>query len=146
MIKRLSLPALEYLTTSIAKVLNTTSEVIPNIYNRFPGKLEHCLAAPFMSFGGKNLYPTIEDKCSIMFYLIIKNHPLENGNKRLACLAILSFLMINKKWLKVNHYDLKALTAVVVNSTPHLKDQILYLLKMVIKSKMHNLPSIKSNL
>lgn len=66
---------------------------------RYPGKLEACLAAPQQTFGGRLLYPKLPDQAAILFYLLIKNHPFENGNKRLGLLGLLAFLAINRQKL-----------------------------------------------
>ncbi|QQG42451.1 MAG: Fic family protein [Candidatus Giovannonibacteria bacterium] len=44
--------------------------------------LESCLATPFHSFGGKSAYKGLIGKASMLFYLLVKNHPFQNGNKR----------------------------------------------------------------
>jgi death-on-curing family protein len=56
---------------------------------------------PFQTFSKKLLYRGLIDKASILFYLMIKNHPFQNGNKRIAMTALLVFLHKNAKWLKV---------------------------------------------
>ena len=53
----------------------------------------------FQSFSGKDLYPTLATKASILFYLMIKNHPFQNGNKRIAITTLLTFLYENGKWI-----------------------------------------------
>jgi prophage maintenance system killer protein len=53
------------------------------------------LGAVKQSFGGQDLYPNIEDKASHLFYLIIKDHPFFDGNKRIASFLFLVFLSCN---------------------------------------------------
>jgi len=69
------------------------------------GKLESCLKMPFQEIFGTKLYPDFIDKASILFYLLIKNHPLQNGNKRMACLSLAYFCEINDKELTINPTD-----------------------------------------
>jgi prophage maintenance system killer protein len=61
------------------------SEPIPK-FGSNTERLESCLNTPFQRFGGKYLYAGVLNKAAILFYLINKNHPLVNGNKRMACI------------------------------------------------------------
>jgi len=56
----------------------------------------------FSKIDKKLLYHGLIGKAAILFYLLIKNHPFKNGNKRIAITTVLVFLSINKKWLKVD--------------------------------------------
>ncbi|MCX6785530.1 MAG: Fic family protein [Candidatus Komeilibacteria bacterium] len=51
---------------------------------------------PYQTFGGKQLYPGLIKKSAILFYLMIKNHPFQNGNKRIAMTTLFYFLYKNK--------------------------------------------------
>ncbi len=57
--------------------------------------LESSLSQPRMTFEGKDLYPTIADKAAITGFLLIKNHPFSDGNKRIGHAAIEVFLILN---------------------------------------------------
>ena len=48
---------------------------------REEGLLESALASPFQSFGGEDLYPSIQAKAAQLGYGLIKNHPFLDGNK-----------------------------------------------------------------
>jgi prophage maintenance system killer protein len=48
------------------------------------------------SFGGQELYPSIEEKAATLLYLIIKNHSFVDGNKRIGAACFLYFLEKNK--------------------------------------------------
>ncbi len=56
------------------------------------GKLEAAVAAPELSMFGDDLYPTIVEKASILFYLIARSHAFTDGNKRVALLALIEVL------------------------------------------------------
>ena len=47
----------------------------------------------FQTFGGKELYPTIESKAAHLLYFIIKDHPFSDGNKRIGAFSFLTFLV-----------------------------------------------------
>ena len=42
------------------------------------------LKVVYQSFGGNDLYPTLEDKASALLYVIVKNHSFTDGNKRIG--------------------------------------------------------------
>jgi death-on-curing family protein len=61
------------------------------------GKLSSCLAEARQVVFGQAVHPTLTDKAVWYFYSIIKNHPLANGNKRVAVFALIEFLRRNHK-------------------------------------------------
>ena len=102
-IKKLSLSEVEYIAFSLAQELMEYGEPIPPFDTRYPDKLESCLATPFQTYGRKSLYQTFETKAAILFYLMIKNHPFQNGNKRVAVITLYYFLNLNGRALKVGN-------------------------------------------
>lgn len=60
------------------------------------GLLESALAQPQQQFAGRYLYRTIYDKAAALFRSLILNHPLMDGNKRLALTSVGVFLTVNK--------------------------------------------------
>jgi len=57
--------------------------------------LDSALHAPQASFGGQELYEGVLPKAAVLVSRIAKNHPLPDGNKRLAWISLLEFLYIN---------------------------------------------------
>ena len=57
--------------------------------------LDSALENPFQSFGGEELYPTLQAKAARLGYGLIKNHCMIDGNKRIGIHAMLVFLAIN---------------------------------------------------
>lgn len=55
---------------------------------RDEGLLEAALAQPWQSFGGNDLYPTVEEKAARLAYEIISQHPFADGNKRTGAAVI----------------------------------------------------------
>lgn len=129
----LTLQQMETIAHEMAKKIMEWDEPIPDFGTRFPGKLESCLKTPFQSFGNKFLYPAFEDKAAILFYLMIKNHPFQNGNKRIAVTSLLTFLRINKKWLKIPPDDLYQLAVWVAESRPIAKEGTLIAIRDLIR-------------
>ena len=92
----------EYLVFRLAKEHLSFDEPIPDFSTRF----SNVFVTPFQRFSGKALYPTLVAKASILFYLMIKNHPFQNGNKRIAITILLTFLFCNGKWLKADTQEM----------------------------------------
>ncbi len=44
------------------------------------------------TFGGKALYPSVEERAAALLYFVIKNHPFTDGNKRIGSLLFVHFL------------------------------------------------------
>jgi death-on-curing protein len=60
---------------------------------------ESALAAPAASFGGVDFYPEFADKAAVLCSRIVRNHPLPDGNKRTAFLALVEFVERNgRRW------------------------------------------------
>jgi len=121
-IKRLIIKDIEYMAYRLAKETMSWNEPIPDFSSRYTNALERCIETPFQSFGGKQLYPGIIKKASILFYLMIKNHPFQNGNKRLAMTTLFFFLFQNKKWMKVDTQELYNFAVWVAESNSKLKN------------------------
>ena len=66
------------------------------------GLLESALSAPFATFGGEELYPTIEEKAARLCHSLITNHAFVDGNKRIGMFLMLVFLKVNGKPLKIS--------------------------------------------
>jgi len=65
---------------------------------RWPGVglAESALQAPAMGFGGVEFYPDVIDKAAVLCVRLARNHPLPDGNKRVAYLALVEFLARNR--------------------------------------------------
>jgi death-on-curing family protein len=128
-----TLAEVEFIAFSLAQELMEYGEPIPSFDTRYPDKLESCLLTPFQTFDGKSLYKTLEGKAAILFYLMIKNHPFQNGNKRVAVVTLYYFLMSNKKELKVDNIKLYELAKEVASSDPQNKDEVIGNIQSFIK-------------
>ena len=50
----------------------------------------------YQTFGGEELYPSVEEKAAMLLYLVVKNHSFSDGNKRIAARLFLWFLNNNR--------------------------------------------------
>jgi death-on-curing family protein len=86
------------------------------------------------SFGGKKLYPTLEEKAAHLLYFMIKDHPFVDGNKRSASFLFIEFLARNNFLFrkngerKINDNTLVALALLVAESNPKEKDTMIALI------------------
>ena len=68
--------------------------------------LDSALETPFQSFGGDELYPTIQAKAARLGYGLIKNHCMIDGNKRIGTHSMLVFIALNGIELKYMQKEL----------------------------------------
>jgi len=135
----INIKEVEYISFTLAREILSFNEPIPEFSTRFPNILESCLAVPFQSFSGKSLYPDLIAKASILFYLMIKNHPFANGNKRIAMTTLFVFLYKNKKWLTVDTQELYNFTMWIAQSPPKAKEEAVRATEKFLKEHLVDL-------
>ena len=109
------------------------NQPIPDFTTRFPNILESCIITPFQEFSGKSLYPSFVSKAAMLFYLMIKNHPFQNGNKRIAVTTLLTFLFFNEKWLDVDRTTLLNFSLWIAESQSEYKKQVVSAIEQFIR-------------
>ena len=95
----------------------------------------------YQTFGGEELYPSVEEKAAMLLYLVTKNHSFSDGNKRIAATLFLWFLMGNgilyrsdgSKRLADN--TLVALTLMIAESRTEEKDVMVKVVVNLINHK-----------
>lgn len=70
---------------------------------RDEGLLESALAQPHQTFGGVELYPTVEEKAARYAYGICRNHPFLDGNKRVATACLGVYLRLENRIFRPSH-------------------------------------------
>ncbi len=123
--QKITVKEVEYTAFVLAQEILSCEEPIPDFKTRFPNILESCVAIPFQAFQEKSFYPGLIDKAAILFYLLIKNHPFQNGNKRIAMTTLFVFLHKNKKWIEVDTQELYNFTMWIAESPAKYKDETL---------------------
>ncbi len=134
--KTITLQEVEYIAFKLAKEKFSFDEPIPDFSSRFPNALESCLAVPFQKFSGKSLYPTLVSKAAMLFYLMNKKYPFQNGNKRIAMTTLFVFLYRNGKWLKVDTQELYNFTVWVAQSPRTVKDETVKATEKFLKTHL----------
>lgn len=137
-IKRINLADVEYIAFQLAKKFMEWNEPIPDFSTRFPAKLESCIETPFQTFDRKSLYKGLVEKSAILFYLMVKNHPFQNGNKRIAVTTLIFFLVQNGKWLSISNQDIYEFACNVAESKPEDRDHIMALINSFIEDNIEN--------
>lgn len=92
----------------------------------------------YQTFGGTELYPSFEEKAANLLYLVIKNHPFIDGNKRIGALLFLMFLYENLGFKElIKRFGNNALTALcylVAGSEPKQKEILINLITQMISN------------
>lgn len=84
------------------------------------------IGAIYQSYGGEDLYPTLEEKAANLLYFVTKNHSFSDGNKRIAAAMFLYFLDRNGALFEdgeklIDDHTLVALTIMIAESNPKEK-------------------------
>lgn len=135
-VRRMTIKDVEYVAHRLARETMQWSEPIPDFSTRYTDALERSIEAPFQSYAGKQLYPGLLRKAATLFYLMVKNHPFQNGNKRIAMTTLFYFLFINKKWLRVDNQELYNFAKWIAESNPKLKDATISGIETFLKTYM----------
>ena len=99
--------------------------------------LDGIIGAVQQSFGGQELYPTVEEKAAHLLYFVIKDHPFTDGNKRIGSFLFLLFLAKNKNGEQpgMDSRGLVALTLLTASSAPDQKDLLIRLIVNLISAE-----------
>ena len=106
-------------------------------------KLKSVVATIYQSFAGQDLYKTTEQKAANLLYLMVKDHPLVDGNKRSAAALFIEFLSRNNLLFSadgtplVSNNALAAMTLMVAMSNPQEKDLMVALVERLINPVAH---------
>ena len=106
-------------------------------------KLKSVVATIYQSFAGQDLYKTTEQKAANLLYLMVKDHPLVDGNKRSAAALFIEFLSRNNLLFSadgtplVSNNALAAMTLMVAMSNPQEKDLMVALVERLISPVAH---------
>ena len=102
---------------------------------RTNGSISGIVGNVFQTFGGKDLYPTVEEKAAHILYFMVKNHPFVDGNKRSGAFAFVWFLRKARilDTSRMTPPALTALTLLVAESHPKEKEKMIGLVLLLLK-------------
>ena len=95
----------------------------------------------YQTFGGQDLYPSVEEKAAMLLYLVTKNHSFSDGNKRIAATLFLWFLNNNgilyreDGTKRIADNTLVALTLMIAESRTEEKDTMVKVVVNLINQK-----------
>ncbi len=125
----------------LKKQLSITDEIGNLFGNEKDDSFKGILGNILQTFDGQYLYSSIEEQAANLLYLIIKNHPFSDGNKRIGAFLFVWFLEKNKYHLnknnqiKINDNGLVALALLVAQSNPNDKELFIKLIINLINNK-----------
>ena len=124
---------------------------IDNLRERFGGSVlfgnekddsfKSSIGQIYQTFGGNDLYPSVEEKAAMLLYLVTKNHSFSDGNKRIAATLFLWFLNNNGILYRedgskrIADNTLVALTLMIAESKPEEKDVMVKVVVNLINQK-----------
>lgn len=103
------------------------------------GSFKGAIGNVFQSFGGRDLYPTLEEKAAHLLYFVVKDHSFLDGNKRIAAAVFLYFLDRNRALFTpagekaIDDSALVAMTILIAESKPEEKDVMVALVMHFLK-------------
>ena len=98
------------------------------------GALEGILGSIYQSVFGEDVYPTVEEKAATMLYFLVKDHPFNDGCKRIGATLFLAFLQKNGMLFSssgkmiISNGALVAITLMIAESKPEEKDIMIAIL------------------
>lgn len=111
---------------------STSSEIFG--LEKEPGKLDSILSAIYQTAFGQEVYPTLEEKAANLLYFVVKDHPFNDGCKRIAAALFLYFLNRNNALFNndgkkiISNSALVAITLMLAESKPEEKDLMIKLI------------------
>ena len=84
---------------------------------RDEGMLDSALNAPFQTFSGEGVYPSLQQKAARLCFGLVKNHPFVDGNKRIGAHAMLVFLALNGIELEYTQTELSDIILQLASGT-----------------------------
>lgn len=73
---------------------------------RDEGLLDSAVNAPFQTFAGEDLYPTVQKKAACICYSLVNNHAFNDANKRIGILAMMTFMELNNLEIECSDEEL----------------------------------------
>ena len=95
------------------------------------GMLESALAAPFQTFDGQELFPSIYQKAARLGYGLASNHAFIDGNKRIGAHVMLVFLALNGMGLEYEQDELSDLFMKIAEGSSGYPETLLWVIQHI---------------
>lgn len=128
----LTLTDIEWIYAAYSEEGADDLEELP-FHNLYREDLEGILTLPQRGVGDIQFYSTLPEQGAILFYEVIKRHPFFDGNKRMACLILFTFLYLNDVWIHISNEQLYTLAHTVACSDPKERDRQLTEIQQLIE-------------
>lgn len=116
---------------AVSRMKDTMGDLAGGLFGREQDKgLESAIGAVYQTFGGRDVYPSIEEKAAHLLYFVVKNHAFVDGNKRIAAFLFIWYLDANGILYRADggkrlaDNALVALTLLIAESKPSAKDTL----------------------
>lgn len=96
---------------------------------RDAGLLSSALLSAYATFGGKELYPTLEEKAARLGFSLIANHAFVDGNKRIGMLVMFTYLEVNGIVLRPTNAEFARVGLSVAAGEMRYEDLLAWILK-----------------
>lgn len=122
----------------VVRNMGEFSEASPLFGRQMDQSFKSSISTIYQTFDRKPLYPSIEEKSSLLLYLVVKNHSFVDGNKRIAAALFLWFLDKNAILYKpdgsrlIENNTLVALTLMIAESRPEEMDSMIKVIVSLI--------------
>jgi prophage maintenance system killer protein len=119
---------------ALAKELRRKKEASDLFGNERSETLQGIVAGIYQAFGGRDVYPSLEEKAAHLLYFVIKDHPFSDGNKRIGSFLFILFLEYNGILYRkdgarvIDDRALVALALLVAESDPKEKEALVALI------------------
>jgi prophage maintenance system killer protein len=121
--------------SSIKQQLMNIGEATALFGNERNDQLQSILANLEQTMFGEELYKSIAEKSANLLYMVIKDHPFSDGNKRIGSFLFLLYVQINKLPVKLDSIALTSLALLVAESQPSQKD---LLIRLIVNLLVYN--------
>lgn len=108
--------------------LMSIEEATPLFGNERNDQLQSILSNLDQTMFGEELYKSVEEKAANLLYMVIKDHPFSDGNKRIGSFLFILYIQLNKLPLKIDNLGLTSLALLIAESDPKQKDLLIRLI------------------
>lgn len=103
-------------------VVEIAAEIIPGMQVRDEGLIKSAVDRPRTTVFGNDAYPTFDEKAAALMHSLARNHPLIDGNKRIAWAATRTFCLLNSRDINLMVNDAEELILQIARGKVDVKE------------------------